>query len=316
MRTTRIIDSKALVPLALLLLAVLVVAGCSSDSSSDASSSSDDSTSSGSCPDGDTSLSISASVDQWGDIAEQLAGDCGEVDTVITSSSVDPHDYEPTSSDIQKMTSAQVAVINGADYDPWAEKALEGSDVTVVDAGTVCGAETGANPHLWYDPDCVMKMGAAMSEAYEKADESTKSYFENLQKQWTEDMKSYTDAVAATKKVADGKTYGATESVFDYMASAVGMKNETPQGYQNASKNESDPAPGDIQAFKSALTNNDMDVLIFNTQTEGPVPSQLKETADSANVPVVDVTETVPDDASTFQEWQINQLDSLQQALQ
>ena len=315
MRISRNNMAAAILPLSLLLVAALVVVGCSSDSSSDASDS-EETTSSGSCPEGDKSLSISASVDQWGDIAEQLAGDCGEVDTVITSSSVDPHDYEPTSSDIQKMTSAQVAVVNGADYDPWAEKALTDSDVTVVDAGTVCDAEEGANPHLWYDPDCVMKMGSAISEAYEKADESTKSYFENVQKQWTEDMKSYTDAVAATKKVADGKTYGATESVFDYMATAVGMKNETPQGYQNASKNESDPAPGDIQAFKSALTNNDMDVLIFNTQTEGPVPSQLQETAESANVPVVDVTETVPDDAKTFQEWQINQLDSLQQALQ
>ncbi len=315
MRTTRINLPVALLPLAFVLLAVLVISGCSSDSSSDASDSGE-TTASGSCPEGDSTLSISASVDQWGDIAAQLAGDCGTVDTVITSSSVDPHDYEPTSSDIQKMTSAQVAVVNGADYDPWAQKALADSDVAVVDAGTVCDAEEGANPHLWYSPDCVMKMGSAIADAYEKADESTKSYFENAEKQWTEDMKSYTDAVAATKEIADGKTYGATESVFDYMATAVGMKNDTPQGYQNASKNESDPAPGDIQAFQSALTNNDMDVLIFNTQTEGPVPSQLQETAESANVPVVDVTETVPDDAKTFQEWQINQLDSLQQALQ
>ncbi len=315
MRTTRINLPVALLPLAFVLLAVLVISGCSSDSSSDASDSGE-TTASGSCPEGDSTLSISASVDQWGDIAAQLAGDCGTVDTVITSSSVYPHDYEPTSSDVQKMTSAQVAVINGADYDPWAQKALADSDVAVVDAGTVCNAEEGANPHLWYSPDCVMKMGSAIADAYEKADESTKSYFENAENQWTEDMKSYTDAVAATKEIADGKTYGATESVFDYMATAVGMKNDTPQGYQNASKNESDPAPGDIQAFQSALTNNDMNVLIFNTQTEGPVPSQLQDTAESANVPVVDVTETVPEDAQTFQEWQINQLDSLQQALQ
>ena len=315
MRTTRINLPTALLPLAFVLLAVLVISGCSSDSDSDASSSGE-TTSSEACPSGDSPIAVSASVDQWGDIAAQLAGDCGTVDTVITSSSVDPHDYEPTSSDVQKMTSAQVAVINGADYDPWAQKALADSDVAVVDAGTVCNAEEGANPHLWYDPDCVMKMGSAIAEAYEKADESAKSYFENAEKQWTEDMKSYTDAVAATKEIADGKTYGATESVFDYMATVVGMKNDTPQGYQNASKNESDPAPGDIQAFQSSLTNNDMDVLIFNTQTEGPVPSQLQDTAQSANVPVVDVTETVPEDAQTFQEWQINQLDSLQQALQ
>ncbi len=315
MRISRINRSPLFLLLAFLLLAVVTVAGCSSDSGSD-DSSSDDSTASAACPDGDP-ISISASVDQWGNIAQQLAGDCGQVNTVITSSSIDPHDYEPTSSDIQEMTSAQVAVVNGADYDPWAEKALADSSVTVVDAGTVCDATSeGVNPHLWYDPDCVMKMGTAISDAYEQTDSAAKTYFEDQQKQWQEAMKPYTEAIASAKEVAEGKSFGATESVFDYMASALGMKNDTPQGYQNASKNETDPSPGDIQAFQSALANGDMDVLIFNTQTEGPVPTQLKEAADSAGVPVVDVTETLPDGAKDFQDWQITQINSLTQALQ
>ena len=293
------------VPVAALLLAV---AGCSSEASNA------DPTAAPSCPNG-TNVSVSASVDQWGNIAAQLAGDCGTVDTVIRSSSVDPHDYEPTTADIQQLTNAQVAVINGADYDDWAKKALGNSSATVVDVATVCGAEEGANPHLWYDPECVKKAATAMTEAFKKAGPADADYFNSQQEQWQKSLEPYNQAIADTRKVAEGKTYGATESVFDYMAAAVGLKDVTPQGYQNAARNESDPSPGDIQAFQKALKDKQMNVLILNIQTEGPIPSQLDQAAQSAGVPVVPVTETLPADETTFQQWQIDQLNELQKAL-
>ena len=64
------------------------------------------------------------SVDQWGDIVDQLAGDCGAVTTIFKSSSADPHDYEPSPADSEAFTGARLVVVNGLDYDPWADKAL------------------------------------------------------------------------------------------------------------------------------------------------------------------------------------------------
>lgn len=99
------------------------------------------------------------------------------------------------------------------------------------------------------------------------------------------------------------------------MAAACGLKDLTPTGYQNATANESEPAPGDIAAFNKELTSKAMNVLIYNTQTEGSVPNQLVATANSAKVPVVDVTETMPADATSFEQWQIAQLQQLSNAL-
>jgi zinc/manganese transport system substrate-binding protein len=42
------------------------------------------------------------------------------------------------------------------------------------------------------------------------------------------------------------------------------------------------------------LANRQIDVLIYNTQTEGSVPEQIRIAAAQAGVPIVDVTETVP----------------------
>ena len=58
-----------------------------------------------------------------------------------------------------------------------------------------------------------------------------------------------------------------------------------------------------------------MDVLIYNTQTEGSIPEQIRATAEGASVPVVEVTETVPESAASFARWQVDQLESLAQAL-
>ena len=59
----------------------------------------------------------------------------------------------------------------------------------------------------------------------------------------------------------------------------------------------------------------DADVLIYNTQTEGSVPEQIRAAAESAGVPVVEVTETVAPGADSFEAWQVAQLTALAKAL-
>jgi zinc/manganese transport system substrate-binding protein len=78
---------------------------------------------------------------------------------------------------------------------------------------------------------------------------------------------------------------------------------------------ESDPAPADINTFLDALARHSIDVLIYNPQTEGSIPDQIRLAAEQAGVPVVIVTETVPQDQTTFAGWQDTQLTDLAKAL-
>ena len=93
------------------------------------------------------------------------------------------------------------------------------------------------------------------------------------------------------------------------------MVDATPQGYQQAAANETDPSPADIAAFEAALKDGSMAVLVYNTQTEGSVPEQLRGVAEGADVPVLEVTESVPPGEDSFVVWQIVQLQQLAQAL-
>jgi len=256
-------------------------------------------------------------VDQWGDIVESLAGACADVTTVITGTSVDPHDYEPTTADIAKFTDAELVVVNGADYDPWALKAVATlpNKPPIVDAAEVVGVKDGANPHIWYGPDFVVEVAAAVNKELTQLLPKSATYLNDQDRKWQEEMKPYRDEIARIKAGATGRSYGATESVFDYMAEAVGLQNVTPQGYQNASAAESDPSPGDLNAFENALKEKKMDVLVYNTQTEGSIPEQINATAKSAGVPVVNVTESVPSQDASFEGWQVSQLRDLATAL-
>ena len=57
-------------------------------------------------------------------------------------------------------------------------------------------------------------------------------------------------------------------------------------------------------------------MLVYNSQTQGATPDQLRRAATSAGVPVVEVTETVPAAArGSLVTWQLGQLDRLAAAL-
>src|SRR5215212_9213154 len=53
-------------------------------------------------------VDVVVSVGQWSDLARRLGGDCATVTTVLASSAVDPHDFEPRPADIAAFEGADV----------------------------------------------------------------------------------------------------------------------------------------------------------------------------------------------------------------
>ncbi|MEW2478085.1 zinc ABC transporter substrate-binding protein [Mycobacterium sp. NPDC049093] len=263
-----------------------------------------------------TPVNVVVSVDQWGDIVSALGGDCAKVTTVVSGSSVDPHDFEPAPADAAKFQGAQLVVINGGHYDEWATKLAQSTAPDAIVLRAVGESdEPSPNPHAWYNPAAVTGVADAVTEELSQMAPQAKDYFAQRRTEFTTSMQPYQQLITDIKTKAPGKRYAATEAVFDDMAAAVGMVNVTPAGFQAASSNETDPAPADLDALLRLLGDHGADVLIYNTQTEGSVPQQVRAAAESAGIPVVDVTETVAPGADTFEAWQVNQLTALAKAL-
>lgn len=96
-------------------VAVLALAGCSS---SDAQA--------GNAGAGD-GVSVVASTDVYGQIAEEIGGHLVEVTSIIDSASQDPHSYEPSAQDQLTVTNADLIIENGGGYDAFVDALIESS---------------------------------------------------------------------------------------------------------------------------------------------------------------------------------------------
>ena len=65
-----------------------------------------------------------------------------------------------------------------------------------------------------------------------------------------------------------------------------------------------DPSPADTLAMQRLLDNHDINVLLYNVQTVTPVTTQIRALARQHGIPIVGVSETMPDGAATYQKWQ------------
>lgn len=330
-------EKTRLLAAAVMLATPFVLSACGSSDDQPESSETSSAAAGDDCP--TTPVDVVVSVDQWGDIVSQLGGACANVTTVVASSSMDPHSYEPTPSDTAMFDGAQLVVINGGHYDEWAAKLAAASAPTapVIDAVEISGVDAGhagheheghehegeeghdhggeGDPHVWYLPSAVNQVAEAVTAELSSLSPDAADYFEQRQSAFENVMQPYNETVEAIKSRAGGKDFAATESVFDNMATALDLQDRTPEGYRLAAANGTEPTPADLDAFLRLLGERGVDVLIYNTQTEGSVPEQIRAAAEEVGVPVVEVTETIPPDSLSFETWQVAQLDSLAKAL-
>ncbi|MGY1741332.1 MULTISPECIES: metal ABC transporter solute-binding protein, Zn/Mn family [unclassified Blastococcus] len=296
---------------ALAVLAGLALTGCSGGDPGPVTDAGDPAN----CP-GEV-LNVVVSVAQWGSIVDQLGGDCTNVTTVLGSGAGDPHDHEASTGDVAAFEDADLVVHNGLGYDQWAADAADGVSPrpVVLEVAEVAGARTGDDPHLWYEPELVPRFADAVTRALSDLSADAAPYLQQQRQLFTTELQPYVAALARLRELAAGRTYAATEPVFDRTARAVGLTDATPAGYRDAVGNEGEPAPGDLAAFAAALAEGRVDVLVYNAQTAGSLPEQLRAAAEEADVPVVDVTESAPEDDGSFVEWQVAQLGALSDAL-
>src|SRR5205807_5525581 len=127
-------------------------------------------------------IRVVAAESFWGSIAKQVAGNDAGVQSIIANPAQDPHSYEPTAQDARVLATAQLAIVNGIGYDPWAPKLLAANPAsgrTVLDVGKLLGLAEGDNPHRWYAPMDVTAVAEAITRDLKALDHKDAAYFDN-----------------------------------------------------------------------------------------------------------------------------------------
>jgi zinc/manganese transport system substrate-binding protein len=291
--------------LLVLAFSLIPLAGCDSASSGGAT--------------GGGKVQIVSAENFWGSIAAQVGGDHVSVTSSITSPDTDPHDYEPTSRDARAFATAQYAVVNGAGYDSWAQQVLDAnpsSSRKELDVARLAGRAEGDNPHMWYSPTIVNRVADQITADLKRLDAADASYFDQQNQQFkTVALKQYNDLIAAIKAKYAGTPVGATESIFEDMASALGLSLITPPSLMKAMSEGEDLTAADKATMSQQIASKQLKVLVFNSQNTTNDVNGFVNAAKAAGIPVVSITETLSPAGASFQAWQAAQLQALQAAL-
>ena len=296
----------------LTVLALVAASACSDDGAAD-SEATVESGDPAACP-GEV-LDVVVSVAAWSDVVRRLGGDCATVTTIASSPAGAADDVVPA--DRAAFAAADLVVVNGARYDQWANEAVEdydGDPVVVAAAEVAGGDEARPDPQLWYAPPVVPEVAAAVSKELAALSPDAAPYFDAQHTAWTAELQPYVAAVAELREGSAVHTGATTLTAWGPMARAVGLAEGTPTGLLRSLRSGSEPAPEDVDDLEAALRSGDVDVLVQDGATDDGTADRLRDVAEDAGVPIVEVTE-FPSEDGGFVEWQVSQLAALAEAL-
>jgi zinc/manganese transport system substrate-binding protein len=265
----------------------------------------------GSGPDAsaDGKIPVVASTNVWGSVVTAVGGPDVSVQSLINDPSGDPHSYADKPEDATLLTGAKLVVYNGGGYDDFFTKLVDaaGANAKQVNAFDLAGHKDGENEHVWFELAAVKKVADKVADELGAIDPAKKDTYAGNAKAFGDEL----DALATkAEAIPDGRVV-ATEPVAHYLLDAAGVTDVTPPAFSEAIEEETDPPVVAVADTTDLITGKRVVALINNEQTETNVTDQLLNAARTAGVPVVNVSETLPQGVTGYVEWMTKEVDSL-----
>ena len=331
---------RSVILLGLAAASVLVLAGCA------ATPAGDDATG------GDDAITVVASTNVYGQIAEEVGGDLVEVTSIVSNAAQDPHSFEPSARDQLSVSKADLVIENGGGYDAFIDALIDSSGteapvVTAVeyshdwpengghesegeDAEDAEDAEhaedhahdhgdhehvEGFNEHVWYDPHTVAHVAEAIAvELGELSPENAETFTANAEAfvAEVEALEASLDEIASSH---GGEQAFVTEPVPVYLLEAAGLENATPEAFSEAVEEGQDVAPATLLESLGLVRDGAVNVVITNAQTGGAETQEIVDEAEGRGIPVIAFSETLPE-GETYISWMQANIEALSTALQ
>lgn len=203
------------------------------------------------------------------DFAKKVGGD--KIDVVnLVPAGTEPHDWEPSASDVVSLERADVLVYNGAGMESWVEKvlgSLENKKLAAVEASKGIslirpeedGRESRDDPHVWLDPenaktelknirDALIGADAANRSTYEQNYEKSAARFDGLDAE-------YRDAAAKLPN----KSIVVSHQAFGYLCRAYGLTQVPIEGLSA----DTEPDPKRMSEIIGFVKENSIRAIFF-----------------------------------------------------
>ena len=269
-------------------------------------------------PDGDDGvISVVAATNVYGDIAQRVGGDLVEVTSIIDDPSQDPHSFEADARVQLTLSKADIAIENGGGYDPFMQQLLaEGSTATVLTASDYAGdsSEPGFNEHVWYQISVMRELTDALAEALSDVAPEHAEEFASNAASLSADLEELHLKTATLKEELGGMAVAAIEPLPGYLLGSMAIADATPTVFSEAVEEGSEISPAALREMLQLIENGAAAAVIANDQTAGAETDAVIAAAERAGLPVVMVSETLPEGLG-YVDWMSANIDELASAL-
>jgi len=232
--------------------------------------------------------------------ASHIGGDKADVMN-ITPASAEPHDYEPTTQQVARITKSNILVLNGGKLEPWGDKIrdqLVGSNVIIVSAGEGLASkqlnENGKiiqDPHVWQNPLLAKEEVAAIENAYEKIDPKDSTYFQANAKKLDAQLDQLNVVFQQGLSNCQKKDFVTSHAAFGYLAAQYGLNQVAISGVSP----DQEPSPQKLAEIADLVKKEDIKIVFFESLVS-PKLSQTIAQETGAQTMVLDPIEGLSQD--------------------
>jgi zinc/manganese transport system substrate-binding protein len=261
---------------------------------------------------------VVASTNVYGNIAEAVGGGHITVTSLITDPAADPHSYESTPAEAATVAGATIVIVNGGGYDDpvqalvAATSSAAGGTPRVLQVAALAPGAT--NEHFWYDLPLVQQVAGRLAADLGGADPAHAGEYVANAEVFSARVGELTERVRAIGAADPGARVAVNEPVADYLIATAGLTDATPPEFARAVEEDVDPPAAVVAQTLQLFTAEPVRALILNGQTRTATTDQVRQAAEAAGVPVVEVTETLPA-GTDYLGWMSGQVDALAGAL-
>jgi zinc transport system substrate-binding protein len=244
-------------------------------------------------------LKVCASFYPMYDFAVKIGGDKADVKTLVPAGT-EPHDWEPSVSDIVTLENADIFIYNGAGMESWTDRvlsSLKNKQLIALEASkgvpllTGSGETAASDAHVWLSPQNAKTELSNIKDTYIQADPANASVYEANYQKYAAAFdaldKKYRDTLAACPK----KDIVVSHEAFGYLCAAYGLHQYALEGLQA----DSEPDPARMAEIINFVNQNNVKV-IFSEELLSPKVAEAVAKETGARTEVLSPVEGLSDD--------------------
>ncbi|WP_216213878.1 metal ABC transporter solute-binding protein, Zn/Mn family [Amycolatopsis aidingensis] len=297
-------------------------------------------------------IAVVASTNVWASVVTAVGGEHVSVTSVIDDPAADPHAYQATAEDAADVQEADLVLYNGGGYDEFFTQMTEqapdtrklvafdlSGKATGEDHGEHDGHEegheegheagheegheehghghghAGVNEHVWYDLATVGTVADQVATQLGELQPEQRETFTGNAAAFRAELDELSGQVEGIATAQPGAEVIATAPVAEYLLEAAGLADVTPPDFLEAVESETDVPVAAQEQLNKLVSGGQVRAVVHNVQTASPATERVVATAGEAGVPVVDVTETLPEGQTDYIAWMGEQVSALSAAL-